>query len=448
MAFYLGLAGLSIAWLGLGRRLASARPPSLRQLWAVAALWSAPLVAGPVLFSHDVYSYLAQGEILHLGMNPYREPPLLLGVLGHPHLLAAVSPFWRDTTAPYGPLFMTAAGAIVASTGSHLIAGVLALRALDLGGMILVAWFVPRLARALGADPLRATWLTVASPLVLLELVAAAHNEALMVGLMVAGVTLAVTGRPLPAIALCALAATVKLPGAVALAFVAASWAWSCRDRLRALAASVLTASVVVLAVSALAGVGLSWASGSLFSTPQKVHLAITPATGLGWTLAAGLRALGLAVSAGALESAVAAIALVALVSLTAVSLWRTRPETMVRDLGLVLVAAALCGPAAWPWYLTWGTVLLAAVPSLQRSPALPAAALASVFVVKADGILALHLSSAPAVVAVYAVLATVAWRARVRRGGRSGRAARHPAAAARVPAASDAAPSALVQSR
>ena len=107
------------------------------------------------LFSQDAYSYLAQGTLAHLGLDPYRDAPAVLAQHGQAHVLSAVSPFWRHTTAPYGPLFLW----IVSSfTGASLVAGVLLIRALELVGLVLLAVFVPRLARSLGAEPGRATW--------------------------------------------------------------------------------------------------------------------------------------------------------------------------------------------------------------------------------------------------------------------------------------------------
>jgi alpha-1,6-mannosyltransferase len=430
--FYLGMAAVSLAWLGLGRR-----PPSVGRLWLIAAAWCAPLLAGPVLFSHDVYSYLAQGQLLHLGLNPYHDPP---AALGHSPFLEAVSPFWRHTTAPYGPLFLGAVRVIVSVTGPHLIAGVLLVRLLDVIGMAMVAAFVPRLARAVCADPARATWLAVLSPLVLLELIAAGHNDALMIGLLVAGVTLAVERRPLAAIVLCALATTVKLPAAAAVLMIAVTWAQ--RDCLLVLVRSALAAAAVALAVGAAAGTGLSWVSTSLVSTPHKVRLAITPSTGLGYTAAAILRDFGVHLSSRDLESALAVVGLGVIV---VAGLWltcRARTETLPRDLGLLLLIAAVCGPALWPWYLPWGLGLLAAWPGRGRTVApgpparrpvaalaLPVVTIASVFVVKPDGILGLPLGSAPAVIAVYAALAALAGVVAIhRRERRSTRAAPEPA--------------------
>ena len=66
-----------------------------------------------------------------------------------------------------------------------------------------------------------ALWLGALSPLALFSFVSSGHNDALMVGLLVAGVTLAVEGRLLAGLVLCALAATVKLPAAAAVVFLA-----------------------------------------------------------------------------------------------------------------------------------------------------------------------------------------------------------------------------------
>ncbi len=190
IALYVGMAMLATAWLGLWR-YARADRAEPRALWPVGLLWTLAPAIGAPLFSHDVYSYLAQGTIAHLGLSPYDVAPSALAGLGHANVMGAVDPFWRHATAPYGPLFLVLGSGIAALTGSHLIAGVLLVRLLELVGFVLLWAFVPRLAKALGADPTRALWLAALSPLVLLQLVAATHNDLLMIGLMVAGVTLA-----------------------------------------------------------------------------------------------------------------------------------------------------------------------------------------------------------------------------------------------------------------
>jgi hypothetical protein len=83
----------------------------------------------------------------------------------------------------------------------------------------------------------------------------------------------------------------------------------------------------------------------------------------------------------------------------------------MVRYLGYALIAVAICGPAAWPWYETWGLVLLAACPGIQFSRTLVVVSLVGALVVKADGILAFSLNAAPIFLALYVAIAAVSLR-------------------------------------
>jgi hypothetical protein len=395
--FYAGMVALAAAWLALGRLA-----PTTRQLWIVGAAWTVPLLLTAPLFSQDAYSYLAQGTLVHLGIDPYRHAPAALANAGQAHVLGAVDPFWRHTTAPYGPLFLGIVSVLVAISGAHLVLGVLLIRLLALAGIGLLAVFVPRLARGLGADPARATW-WVFSPLVLLDLVAGAHNDLLMIGLVVAGVSLAIERRLLLGVAVCALAATIKLPALAAIPFMLVL------GERRLWVRSVVVAAAVLVAVSVTTGLGLGWISTTVFSTPDKVRLAITPATALGWTVAQVVP-----VGARGLESAFGVVAFGLSLVFGAVLLWRSRRQTMVRNLGVALIAVAVCGPAAWPWYLTWGLVLLAACPGIQQSRALALAVVASAFVVKVDGVLAFPLHTAPVFVVLYVAAAAV-WVTRTR---------------------------------
>jgi hypothetical protein len=418
IALYVGMALLSGAWLGLWR-YANASTWRPRQLWPVGVLWSLPLAIAAPLFSHDVYSYLAQGTIAHLGLSPYHTAPAALGALGHAHVMNAVDPFWRHDTAPYGPLFLAIASGVVAVTGSHLVAGVLAIRLVELVGLVAVWVFVPRLARALGADPTRALWLAALSPLVLLQLVAAAHNDLLMIGLLVAGVTFAAERRPLVGIAVCAVAMTLKLPAGLAALFIAVAWLRASEGwelRVRKGAEAVVVVGGVVAVVSLATGWGLHWVSGTLFSTPGRVRLAITPSTGVAWTLSSLLHDVGVGARFLHLESITRPLAGAAAGLFALAMLVRTRTDNMVWLLGLALLALAFGGPAAWPWYFTWGVVLLAATARFQRSRAVPFALIAGAFLVKANGILLLPLHSAPYVLLVYLLVAGVAfgmWRRR-----------------------------------
>jgi hypothetical protein len=256
----------------------------------------------------------------------------------------------------------------------------------------------------------------------------------------VAGVTLAMERRPMLGIALCAIAAMIKLPAAAGIAFIAVAWAraeWAGVDAgrgraaARALALSAAVAVTVPAAVSVVSGLGLSWVSSGVFSTPAKVHLAITPVTAVGWSLAALLHMLGTGASAHHIESALGGVALALTALLGLALLWRARYANMVPALGALLLVSVFAGPATWPWYLTWGLTLVACCAFAQRSWALPAAIVLAVCLVKPDGNLVVPLHTAPIVLAAYVIVAGVAWRTRRRRGG-----SRSPGSVRGLPAA------------
>jgi hypothetical protein len=408
---YGGMIALTVAWLGLGR-WARSGVLTPRILWIVGALWAVPLFLAAPVFSRDVYSYLAQGTILHLGHNPYHDQPVILGQLGQPHVLAAVDTFWQHTTAPYGPLFLQLVSWIVGATGSHVVLDAQLIKLLGLVGLILIAVCAPRLARALGHDPVRATWLAILNPLVLFALVTPGHNDLLMVGLMVAGVTLAVERRPLLGIIVCALAATIKLPALLAVAFIAVVWARSepaVAGRVKRLAWAAVLTLVVLGIVTLVAGVGVSWITSTLFSAPARVKLAITPSSGLACTVATATSACtrsGIATLQTVFRGVFGALTILLVLEL----LRRARPGNAVRYAGVALIALALGGPAAWPWYFVWGLALLAATPTARAVGWSVVIIVAGAFVVKPSGILAVPLESAPWVIGVYVCAAIAAW--------------------------------------
>src|ERR1019366_5424833 len=188
-------------------------------------------------------------------------------------------------------------------------------------------------------------------------------------------------------------AATIKLPAAAAAIFIAVAWVRAqisapakVAGAAKAAAAAIAPAAIVTV----ITGFGLSWISTALFSTPARVRLAITPATDISWTIARLLNDAGLAVSFTGLESVLRAVAFGASVIVGLALLLKARRETTARYLGAALVVFALCGPAVWPGYLSWGFVLLAASAPAQASRVTVGAVLIASFLVKPNGIVAL----------------------------------------------------------
>jgi hypothetical protein len=233
-----------------------------------------------------------------------------------------------------------------------------------------------------------------------------------MAGVMMTGIAASLRW-PLLGIAICALATTIKVPAAAGAAFIAVAWAWHTQDnwnRARVLAESALVFAAVLAVISLATGVGASWISGGLFSTPGRVHLAITPATSLGYTTATLLRDVGVGIGGHTLAAIFARVTF-GLVGVYALwLLYRVRRPTLVRYLGVLLVAAAAFGPAAWPWYLCWGLVLLAACPKGPLWLAIPVVLVAGAVVVAPNGILVLSIGAAPFVLIAYILIAVLAF--------------------------------------
>ncbi|HCK79690.1 MAG TPA: hypothetical protein DHW34_06720 [Actinobacteria bacterium] len=360
----IGAIVLLRAWLLLGGDIRQGRILDRRRLNQVLLAWSLPLLLVPPLFSQDVYSYIAQGNLLRLGLDPYTMAP---SAIPGP-FLEAVSPWWLDTPTPYGPLFLLACKWVVVITGEHIFVGALLLRGLALVGVWLIAQYLPEVAERMGVNATTAVWAGLLNPLVLMHFVSGAHNDAVMVGLIVAGLAMALRGRFVIAVLLISMAGAIKIPALVVLGFVgliAAGSGASLTLRIRkwALAAVVCVATFVVL--NLLAGVGFGWIKA--LGTPGLVRSWISPVTSLG----VGVGWLGSAVGLGdhteGLLLILRTIATVAVVAYAVRLLLHPGQRHPVRAAGIVLLLLAIFGPVVQPWYLLWGLVVLAAAGYRRR---------------------------------------------------------------------------------
>ncbi len=307
-----------------------------------------------------MYSYAAQGEMVSRGLSPYGRGP---SVLGPGRFLDLVDPLWRHVPAPYGPAWERLSGWIVQLSGHDPLTAVVGFRVVALVGVTLLAVAVPVLARTLRRDPSVALAVAVLNPLVLLELLGGAHNDALMLGLLVAGCAVARKGHVVAGLALCSLAAEVKIPALVGAVFIGWWWAGPAADGRRRLGRAVLALAGTVGGMAVLAAVsGLGWRWVSGLSNPGAVVSWLDPVTAVGLLLDHGAGALGFAGhQAGFVHGArVAGLALAAVLSVRL--LVRSDGRGDLAALGGSLLAFVLLGPVVWPWYATWGLVFLAVV--------------------------------------------------------------------------------------
>jgi alpha-1,6-mannosyltransferase len=360
VAVYGGLLLFMRVWYRLTRALTRRPGVPVKYLGWIMALWVIPMLIVPPLFSRDVYSYAAQGEMVSHHINPYHYGPFVLG--GSPYV-RPVDKLWGNTPAPYGPVFLIIDGLFASLSFHNVLGTVVLLRVLAVVGVVMIAWCVPKLARVYGKDPAAIFVLAVLNPLVVLSLVASAHNDALMLGLMLVGITLAKTGRPVWGVIFCALAAAVKAPAELAVLYVGWEWLGTSapwRQRLRPVAAALLISAAVMVLFTLLSGLGFGWVAN--LETPGTVRSWLAPATGLGM-LASGLgHAVGIGISQATVLSVFRVIGLGLAAGAGVYLLWRSDHFGTLKALGTSLLLFVLLGPVVQPWYLTWGLITLAVV--------------------------------------------------------------------------------------
>ncbi|QCH24187.1 hypothetical protein DSM43276_02450 [Mycobacteroides salmoniphilum] len=404
-----GAVMMTLAWLMLGRfaigslrnknangERGPVRRMSRGQLDRTLLLWILPLLVAPPMYSKDVYSYLAQSQIARLGKDPYTEGPAVALGLDHVFTLSVPS-MWRETAAPYGPLFLWIGKGICRLTGDDIVAGALCHRLVELLGVLLIIWATPRLAQRCGVAEVSALWLGAANPLLLMHLVAGIHNEALMLGLMLAGTELAMRGvdstralvgvrlrlgpwgprtraewatwaplgNLLAGTVLITASSQVKLPSLLALGFVgmalARRWGGGVRGLFRAGALLGTVTGVCTVLIAWASGLGFGWMF--TLDTASQVRSWMSPPT----LVALGTGQVGILLGLGDHTTAILSLTRGIGIGIIGIAVsWlllvvlrgRLHP---VGGLGVALGITVLLFPVVQPWYLLWAIIPLAA---------------------------------------------------------------------------------------
>ena len=401
VALTVGLMLVLGSWFVLGLLLK--RGAALRPLYRITCAWAAPLLIGPPIFSRDLYSYAADGMMVVRHISPYSNGPASLGAS---KFLAPVSHAWLTTPSPYGPLFLRFAHAAVRLSGGSVVSAIMILRLLEVAGVVLIAVSLPTLARAAGKDPARAVWLGVCNPLVLFHFIGGGHNDALMVGLIVAGLAVGVVGKhPMLGVLICMVAATIKAPAVIPAGFIILEAVRSGPAERR------LPTFAKLAGVGSLAFIGVSWACNlgwgwiGALGIPGTNRTLLTPTTFIAhWisdvvgheTLVLNLIRIG---AGGATVVGVAYL------------LWRAPKIGTVRACGIALALIVALGPVVLPWYALWGLVVLAAVGRrIERGFAIFASVVLSI-TVQPSGSSMPDVVLMAAVVVLTALAIAIAWR-------------------------------------
>ncbi|MGH4021247.1 MAG: polyprenol phosphomannose-dependent alpha 1,6 mannosyltransferase MptB [Pseudonocardiaceae bacterium] len=358
IVLYLGFGLVVWAWVRLGREVLRGTATG-RHVLVACAVWIAPMLVCPPLFTRDVYSYLGQGALALRGIDPYEVGPAELPpgpIPDNVHYL------WQTTPAPYGPLFILIAKLMYWATGDSTVAGVIGMRLVLLAGLGLLGYALPRLAERLGGSAPVTLWLVVANPMIVVHLVGGPHNDLLMIGLLATGTLLVLQRRHLAGIAVVTVAMAVKATAGLALPFLV--WIWARRlpgtpqvRFAKAISAGVAVFGATFTAITLVSGVGLGWVPA--LSAPSMIVNWMSLPTGVG-QIVHGIVWLFTGADRGPFIEAfrLAGLAVLAVVLVRQWWLARDGGPGAIRRTAIALLWAALLSPPTLPWYLTWALVL------------------------------------------------------------------------------------------
>jgi hypothetical protein len=318
-----------VAFVGYVLVVATTTVLPRRVLWGAIVAAVALFALAPPLLSQDVFSYISYARLgADHGLNPYTAVPA--DVPNDPAL-----PFvgWRDVTSDYGPLFT------LGSYPAGLVrvpAALWMFKILAAGSVLGLTALVARIAAGQGTDPARAAAFIGLNPLVLVHVVAGAHNDGTVLLVVIAGVALLLARKEIASGV--ALVAAVGLKTSTAFALPFAVLGSRSRSLIAGAAAGfALTAALAlgVFGVSSLESLGLveqDQAATSKYSVP-----------------ATAARLLDVGVD----PVRYTALALYVVVLLLLV-VWTLRGGDWIRAAGWAALGLLLATDWLMPWYVIW----------------------------------------------------------------------------------------------
>jgi alpha-1,6-mannosyltransferase len=174
--------------------------------------------AGPILLSTDVFSYIAYARMgVEHGINPYLHGPI---AIAHDPVYYYVGQDWKHVATAYGPLYTLLSYPLAPLGVKGALWGMKLEALLASLGTLALTW---RCARIRGLDPVNALLIVGANPLYILYGLGGAHNDLIMLLLMMAAVSLTFADRQASAAAAVVAGALVKATVAVLLPFMVLS---------------------------------------------------------------------------------------------------------------------------------------------------------------------------------------------------------------------------------
>ncbi len=191
--FLIALLVSCAAYVGLLllARRERAAPISKRAAVVLVGALHVIVFVGPVLLSTDVFSYIAYARMgVEHGLNPYTHGPA--AIAGDP-VYVYVGHVWRHVATAYGPIYTLLSYPLAPLGVKGALWGMKLMALLASAGTLVLVW---RCARARQLDPTTALLAVGANPLYIIYGLGGAHNDLLMLLLMMVAVSLTLLGTP------------------------------------------------------------------------------------------------------------------------------------------------------------------------------------------------------------------------------------------------------------
>ena len=354
-------ATIAVAAIPYAAVLRRPAPPVRTTVLASAAAMIAGFFYTP-LFSSDVYAYAAFGEMMRLGMDPYR-----LTLLPHGNALFDAAIWQWHNPLPlcvYGEAFVALSRALIALAAP--LGLVAQLNILRITACLALLACMPLMSAALDGDIARKRFAAAfvgLNPVAIWSAVEG-HNDTIMLAIVLAGFALLRRRSDLLGACVVALGALVKVPALLAAGGLAV-------NAIVKQKASARTLSGLAAGIALVALLSIPWAQGVRHGVlPHGVYEPLASPQGFIVSLARLI--VPNAALAGALASVIAAIGMTIL---AAIGFRRLRDRGADAWCYFAL-AAWIAIPNPYPWYTVWVIPLGA----IARDARLRAAILAVAF--------------------------------------------------------------------
>jgi hypothetical protein len=185
--FLIALLAYTGAFAGI---LLLARRVSVRWAIALVAALQVIVFAGPILISTDVFSYIAYARMgVEHGVNPYLHGPIAISA---DPVYRYVGKDWIKVATAYGPLYTLLSYPLAPLGVTGALWGMKLEALLASAGTLALTW---RCARMRGLDPKLALLIVGVNPLWVIYGLGGAHNDLIMTLLLMGAVALTLSGE-------------------------------------------------------------------------------------------------------------------------------------------------------------------------------------------------------------------------------------------------------------